>query len=213
MLKDLSDEQLVARIVKGQETGLDVEEEFTELYRRYSTYIKKIVRSIAKSSSLSMEEEDITQEVFRKLFNSGLHQYEGRKEASFRTFLATITKNVLMDKLRAKSRQDQAAQKITDEMSAAEKDQLEEQDTPAEIVQRRERLQLIMNALKNLVHTDFLDAVVIVLSNWGKMTDREIGSLFDMTEDSLHKWRHRAYDKLKQVFKQRFPNLHPEDVL
>lgn len=208
MPQNLSDEQLVAQIVQGQ---ADVEETFTELYRRHSTYVKNIVRSMVRNSSLAAEDEEITQELFRKLFQTGLRQYEGRQGASFRAFLTTVTKNAVRDTFRARSRQDHIEQEMADETRAAEKLHAGRQDTPRGVLEDQERFRLLMEALAGLAHTDFLDVVIIVLSTWGGLTDRAISGLFDMTADSVRKRRGRAYVKLRQVFKEW--NLRPEDVL
>lgn len=206
MLQDLPDEQLVAQIVQEQKAGRDVEGEFTELYRRYSPYVSRIVRSIVRQASLSHEDADLAQEVFRKLFEGGLRQYQGRQGASFKSFLTTVTKHAALDKLRASRRQAQTAQRAAEEARVAGRNRV----AAPGVGEERERQRLIMQVLADLAGTDFLNVVIIVLSVWGELTDRQIGSLFDMTEEAIRRRRTRTYDKLQALLKQQ--NLAPDDV-
>lgn len=207
MLQGLSDEQLVAQIAQRQGAGEDAEEECTELYRRYSAYVGKIVRSIVKNSSLSNEVDDITQTVFRKLFLSGLHQYEGRQGASFKGFLAEVTKNAVRDAFRARSRQEHTEQRAVE---AAYATRGERPQVPAEDADW-ERMRLIWRALTDMARANPLDAIIIMLSTSEGMTDRQIGGVYDMTDEAVRKRRTRSYAKLRQLLRER--HSAPEDVL
>jgi RNA polymerase sigma factor (sigma-70 family) len=206
MLQGLSDEQLVVQITQKQRANENVEEEFTELYQRYHTYVSRIVRSIVPRASLSDEVEDLAQEVFRKLFEGGLRQFEGRQGAPFRSFLRTVTQRAALDKLRASRRQEQTAQRAAEEARITGRNP----SAAPGVGEERERQRLIMQVLADLAGTEFLNVVIIVLSVWGELTDRQIGSLFDMTDEAIRKRRTRTYDTLQALLKQQ--NLAPDDV-
>lgn len=82
MKKTYTDEELVDRFIQSREAA-----DFTELYCRYS---RKVYQSCIRYLEDSIEAQDQTQEVFFKV----LKRLGGfRQEASFSTWLYTLTRN------------------------------------------------------------------------------------------------------------------------
>ncbi|WP_199624745.1 RNA polymerase sigma factor [Paenibacillus alkalitolerans] len=89
----VSDEQLVERIVRGEDTGL-----FRDLVERYQSYVFTFMyRSIGDRGAA----EDLAQETFIALYRS-LGSFRG--DAKFSTWLYRVAANVLHDELRRRKR-------------------------------------------------------------------------------------------------------------
>lgn len=89
-MQDLSDEQLVANYLKGNEQALEI------LVKRY---LKPIYSFIYKNIGNSPEAENITQGVFIKVWKN-LKKFNQQK--SFKSWMFTIAKNSCIDFLREK---------------------------------------------------------------------------------------------------------------
>jgi RNA polymerase sigma factor (sigma-70 family) len=230
---DLTDEQLIARIVNAQEAGGDPREECAELYARLYPYVKNIVRAMVRNTSLSGREDDFVQEIFLKLHAGSLRQYDGKRGATFKTFLHRVAKNVVIDGFRDVARQPTLSTEqqthsrhgVPGGTSEDTGEALLESDPvvpvrrrdrraaghisrwhePEEATAGHERLRLIMQALAEMARPKearFFDAVIIVLHDWGEMTDEMIGHLFGMPSDTVRQRRGRAYRQLREILKR-----------
>jgi RNA polymerase sigma-70 factor (ECF subfamily) len=108
---------------------------FTSLVRAYATPVHNYVLRLTGDRMLA---EDLTQEVFVRVLN-GLPKFSSR--CKFTTWLFQITKNRVLDELRARERRPQAAVSF-DEMPA-----MESYDQPAE---RIETIDAIWRAVQDL---------------------------------------------------------------
>ena len=108
---------------------------FTTLVRAYATPVHNYILRLTGDRTLA---EDLTQEVFVRVLN-GLPKFSSR--CKFTTWLFQITKNRVLDELRARERRPQAAVSF-DDMPA-----MESYDQPAE---RIETIDAIWRAVQDL---------------------------------------------------------------
>lgn len=89
-MQQLSDEQLVAEYLSGKETALAV------LIQRHT---KSVLYFVARFCGFGSEAEDVTQEVFIKVWKN-LKKFDKTKK--FKTWLYRIARNTAIDHLRTK---------------------------------------------------------------------------------------------------------------
>ena len=123
------DPELLRRAQKGDERA------FTALVRMYETPVHNYIFRLTGDRTLA---EDLTQEVFVRVMN-GLARFSLR--CKFTTWLFQVTKNRVLDELRARERRPQGVASF-DEMRA-----LETYDQPAE---RTETIDAIWRAIEDL---------------------------------------------------------------
>lgn len=87
-MSEEKDEKLVAKYLKGDEKSLEI------LIKRY---LKPVYSFVYKRVNNFQEAEDITQEVFVKMWKN-IRKF--KKEKNFRTWIFTIAKNTTIDFLR-----------------------------------------------------------------------------------------------------------------
>lgn len=96
LLNTLSDEEILPELIAGRA------EAFTVLYERYNRNIYQFVYKFVRSAALA---DDLTQEIFIKLWNN--RQQLGHVD-SFKGYLVTSAKNHTLDKLKAALRSEKA---------------------------------------------------------------------------------------------------------
>jgi RNA polymerase sigma-70 factor (family 1) len=95
-LSRLSDEELLPEFIAG------CDEAFTILYERYNRTVYQIIYKFVRSSTLA---EDLTQELFIKLWNN---RQQLSHMLSFKAFLLTSARNHTLDSLKAALRSEKA---------------------------------------------------------------------------------------------------------
>ena len=138
---------------------------FTSLVRAYTTPVHNYVLRLTGDRTLA---EDLTQDVFVRVLN-GLPKFSSR--CKFTTWLFQITKNRVLDELRARERRPQAAASF-DEMPA-----LESYDQPAERIETIDaiwravqelnpdlKMALLLRDVVGLPYSEIADALEITLA-------------------------------------------------
>jgi RNA polymerase sigma-70 factor (family 1) len=96
LLSTLSDEEILPELIAGRA------EAFTVLYERYNRNIYQFVYKFVRSAELA---EDLTQEIFIKLWNS---RQQLNHVESFKAFLFVSARNYTLDSLKAALRSEKA---------------------------------------------------------------------------------------------------------
>lgn len=153
-MQNKSDEQLIKDYLKGNEQALEV------LIKRY---LKPIYSFVYKNIGNPEAAEDITQEVFIKVWKKlALYRTsEASSGAGFKTWIFTIAKNSSIDFLRKKK----MAIAALNENSATEKNNF------LEIIEQKNFMARIHNALQELSPSY---RAIILLKNESNLTFREI---------------------------------------
>lgn len=153
----------------------------------YRTYYKDVYRFIISFTKLQDDAEDLTQEVFIRLFNSN-SIYRG--DSSMKTWLFTIAKNISLDHFRKQNRQVLFQDFIVNILPFIDKSVEEKVETMDEIGQ-------IYSKLKELKY-DY--RMVIVLRNMHDFSVKETASVLKWSESKVKVTYHRALKQLKQLF-------------
>ena len=131
--KDISDDQLVARISSGEY------ELFYLLIKRYQPLVKSIAFSMATAEN---EVEDLVQEGNIALF-SAVRSYQSQK-ASFGTFASICVKNAMIDVLRSSN----SKRKIPEGMLSSIHDvEVQDNNTPEKIFFDNEDYRILTDSI------------------------------------------------------------------
>jgi RNA polymerase sigma-70 factor, ECF subfamily len=158
------DPDVLRRAQKGDERA------FTAIVRTYETPVHNYILRLTGDRSLA---EDLTQEVFVRVMH-GLPRFSLR--CKFSTWLFQITKNRVLDELRARERRPQGVASF-DEMRA-----LETYDQPAE---RGEMIDAIWRAVENL-NPDL--KMALLLRDVVGLSYNDIADTLEITLSTV-KWR------------------------
>jgi RNA polymerase sigma-70 factor, ECF subfamily len=158
------DPDLLRRAQRGDEQA------FTEIVRAYETPVHNYVLRLTGDRTLA---EDLTQEVFVRVFN-GLPKFSAR--CKFTTWLFQVTKNRVLDELRARERRPQGMVAFDDVPP------LETYDQP---VERTETIDAIWRAVQDL-NPDL--KMALLLRDVVGMPYNEIADSLEITLATV-KWR------------------------
>ncbi|NWF88667.1 MAG: sigma-70 family RNA polymerase sigma factor [Ignavibacteriaceae bacterium] len=146
--------------------------------------------------------EDLTQEVFVKVFTS-IDQFKGNSKLSTWIYRIAITKS--LDYLRAQKRKKRFSFIRTE--SDGNEVQLEikapESQSPAQITELKERSKLLKEALDTLAENQ---RVAISLSKYEGMSTKEIAEILETTVPAVESLIHRAKRNLEKKLSAYFEN-------
>ncbi len=195
----MDENQIAASLVRGCLAGDGAAWE--NLVRRYNRKIYNICYRFTGSAD---EAEDLTQEVFIKVYRN-LDNFDASR-GSFMTWMATMTRNLLVDHFR-KTRQERA----TDSLDAApgeEEDSLtlasQLQATgpsPDSLVQSRQTQQMVQQALQKL-SPELREAVI--LRDLQDMDYREIAQALRVPEGTVKSRINRGRTELARVLSRMY---------
>ena len=141
------DQELLDRCLAGEDSAWEA------LLRAYT---RKIYNLCYRFTGRVEEAEDVTQEVFIKVFQT-LKSYQAA-QGSFATWLNRVARNHLVDHYR-RARKDRVTSSLEDELPAAEQ-RPSQQMEPTGQVESRERREVLQLALDKL-SPDLREAVIL----------------------------------------------------
>lgn len=150
-----------------------------ELYREYHAKVFGYIRS---KINVSQDAEDITADVFVKIFEK-LDTFDARK-ASLSTWIYTITKNTLTDYYR------------THRVFAEIPDTLSDDSSAEDTICSAEMLELLANALNTL---DERERDIIILRFYFGKTLRQISAQMGISYAYVKVLQNTAFSKLKNL--------------
>lgn len=180
------DPELVIRCLAGENSAWEV------LLRTHS---RKVYNLCYRFTGRTAEAEDLTQEVFIKIFQT-LRSYDAA-QGTFPTWLNRITRNHLVDHYR-RTKKDRVTSALEDEAG-----RLEEEPSPASEgtarVESRERKELLQAALMKL-SPDLREAVI--LRDLQDLDYEEIAQVLDVPEGTVKSRINRGRLELARVLKR-----------
>lgn len=183
--KSLSDEELVALIVETQDASL-----FGELYDRYGKKIYNKCYSFVKDTD---EIQDVTQDIFLKLFEQ-LHKYQGR--AKFSTWLYSFTYNFLVNYKKRES--EKKLGERWEKLNKNEKHLLQIEDVAEE-----DFFELKLSGLeKALDRIEPADKALLLLKYQDDVSVKDIQNLLQINESAVKMRLKRARIKLVNVYQK-----------
>lgn len=154
-------------------------EAFEKLYETYYMRVYSYVMTLAKKQHIA---EEITQETFYKAF-AAKNAFRGESNAM--TWLCTIAKNLFIDETRRQSKNVEMQSDMDTDSGTNIEHAVEDKDTSF-------RIHKVLHDLEEPYRE------VFELRVFGELSFREIGSIFQKTENWARVTYHRAKLKLQE---------------
>ena len=182
-----SEHSLIARCLKGDEASLE------ELVRLHSRQVYGLCFRFTGSGS---EAQDLSQEVFFRVFRT-LATFRAT-EGSFATWLARVTRNLLIDHYR-RTRQDRVTGSIEDQLPMLELDGPAAPKRPDQAVAGREASEILQTGLQRL-SPELREAVI--LRDLQDMEYREIARTLEIPEGTVKSRINRGRAELARLLRK-----------
>jgi RNA polymerase sigma-70 factor (ECF subfamily) len=164
------DSNLIARCLRGDETAW---EELVRLHTR------KVYGLCYRFTGNGQEAQDLTQEVFLRIFRT-LKTFQSA-EGSFATWLARVTRNLLIDNYR-RTRQERVTDSIEEQLPVLEEAGAAASERPDRAVAGREASEILQATLQKL-SPELREAVI--LRDLQEMEYREIAGVLGIPEGTV----------------------------
>jgi RNA polymerase sigma-70 factor, ECF subfamily len=181
------DSSLVSRCLCGDESAWE------DRVRLHSRRVYGLCYRFTNSGS---ESQDLTQEVFLRVFRT-LHSFRAA-EGSFGTWLARLTRNLLIDHYR-RTRQDRVTDSLEDQLSVVGDAGAAATARPDHAVAGREASEILQAALQKL-SPDLREAVI--LRDLQEMEYREIAHVLVIPEGTVKSRINRGRAELARLLRK-----------
>ena len=181
------DFSLVARCLRGDETAWE------ELVRLHTRKVYGLCYRFTNSAS---EAQDLTQDVFLRVFRT-LRTFRAA-EGSFATWLARLTRNLLIDHYR-RTRQERVTDSLEDQLPVIEEGGATASVRPDAAVAGREASDILQATLQKL-SPDLREAVI--LRDLQEMEYREIASVLAIPEGTVKSRINRGRAELARLLRK-----------
>lgn len=184
--KNIEDEELVAHIVKTNNTHL-----FAILYDRYSNVVYNKCLSFAKSTE---EAQDLTHDVFVLLF-AKLKTF--KNNSKFSTWLYSFTYNFCVNYVQRDLKKRNQKFVLTDEVGQYQDANEIDEVTDEEIFQLQS--DKLSKALKEI---DPNDKMILMMKYQDDMSIKEIKEVLELGESAVKMRLSRAKNRLVEIYKK-----------
>lgn len=181
-VKNDEDIQLMLRFKEGDGHA------FAEIFNKYK---KGVLNTIYRIIGNKDEAEDLSQEVFLKIYNAG-RRY--RADAEFKTYLNKIVVNTSISYLRRKK----ILQFVSLDIFSKDKEQQGKTLDPEDIQMRKELKSVIKNAILQLPTNQ---RIALTLKIYNNLSYEEIANIIDLTPQAVKSLIFRAKENLKRILK------------
>jgi len=178
---------LVSRCLSGDEAAWE------ELVRLHTRQVYGLCYRFTGSGA---EAQDLTQEVFLRVFRT-LRSFRS-EEGSFGTWLARVTRNLLIDHYR-RTRQERVTDPIEDQLTVLEEKGATASERPDHAVAGREASRILQAALQKL-SPDLREAVI--LRDLQEMEYREIADVLGIPEGTVKSRINRGRAELARLLRR-----------
>jgi RNA polymerase sigma-70 factor, ECF subfamily len=178
--------ELLNRCLAGEDSAWEV---------LLKAYTRKIYNLCYRFTGRSEEAEDVTQEIFIKVFQT-LKTYQAA-QGSFATWLNRVARNHLVDHYR-RARKDRVTSSLEDELTEAEQKPSPQME-PAGQVESRERREVLQLALDKL-SPDLREAVI--LRDLHDLDYEEIAQVLSVPQGTVKSRINRGRLELGRVLKR-----------
>jgi len=181
------DSSLVARCLRGDDTAWE------ELLR---THTRKVYGLCYRFTGSGSEAQDLTQEVFLRVFRT-IKTFRSA-EGSFGTWLARVTRNLLIDHYR-RTRQERITDSIEGQLPTIEETGAASAARPDQALAGREASEILQAALQKL-SPDLREAVI--LRDLQEMEYREIAGVLEIPEGTVKSRINRGRAELARLLRK-----------
>ena len=192
-----TDKTLVERCLTGDETAWD------QLVRAHT---RKVYSLCYRFTNSDAEAQDLTQEVFLRIFRS-VKSFRS-EEGSFGTWLARLTRNLLIDNYR-RTRQDRVTDSIEVQMPMLE-EELAATARPDGLVVGREAREHLQWGLQKL-SPELRET--LILRDLQEMEYREIAEVLQIPEGTVKSRLNRARTELARVLRKKLGSGRGFDIM
>ena len=182
-----SEQSLISRCLRGDEAGWE------ELVRSHTRQVYGLCFRFTGSGA---EAQDLTQEVFLRVFRM-LKTFRA-VEGSFNTWLARVTRNLLIDHYR-RTRQDRATGSIEEQLPMLEEEGPAAARRPDQAVAGREASEILQATLQRL-SPELREAVI--LRDLQEMEYREIAQTLGIPEGTVKSRINRGRAELARLLRK-----------
>ena len=181
------DQPLVSRCLGGDEAAWE------ELVRQHTRQVYGLCFRFTNSAN---EAQDLTQEVFLRVFRT-IKSFRSA-EGSFGTWLARVTRNLLIDNYR-RTRQQRITDSIEDQLPVLEQAGTSGAYRPDQALAGREASEILQATLQKL-SPDLREAVI--LRDLQEMEYREIAEVLDIPEGTVKSRINRGRAELARLLRK-----------
>jgi RNA polymerase sigma-70 factor (ECF subfamily) len=181
------DQSLVSRCLDGDEAAWE------DLVRQHTRQVYGLCFRFTNSSQ---EAQDLTQEVFLRVFKT-IKTFRSA-EGSFGTWLARVTRNLLIDHYR-RTRQQRVTDSIEDQLPVLEQEGTAGNARPDQALAGREASEILQVTLQKL-SPDLREAVI--LRDLQEMEYREIAEVLDIPEGTVKSRINRGRAELARLLRK-----------
>jgi RNA polymerase sigma-70 factor (ECF subfamily) len=182
-----SDSSLVSRCLRGDETAWE------DLVRLHTRKVYALCYRFTGSGS---EAQDLTQEVFLRVFRT-IKSFQS-DEGSFATWLARVTRNLLIDHYR-RTRQERVTDSIEEQLPMLEEVGAGAPARPDHALAGREASEILQATLQKL-SPDLREAVI--LRDLQEMEYREIAAVLQIPEGTVKSRINRGRAELARLLRK-----------
>jgi RNA polymerase sigma-70 factor (ECF subfamily) len=186
-LIDSLDHSLVSRCLDGDEAAWE------ELVRQYTRQVYGLCFRFTNSTQ---EAQDLTQDVFLRVFKT-IKSFRSA-EGSFHTWLARVTRNLLIDHYR-RTRQERVTDSIEEQLPMLEEAGGAAAPRPDQVLAGREASEILQATLQRL-SPDLREAVI--LRDLQEMEYREIAEVLDIPEGTVKSRINRGRAELARLLRK-----------
>jgi RNA polymerase sigma-70 factor (ECF subfamily) len=187
ILTDSLDQPLVSRCLDGDEAAWE------ELVRQHTRQVYGLCFRFTNSAQ---EAQDLTQEVFLRVFKT-IKTFRSA-EGSFHTWLARVTRNLLIDHYR-RTRQERVTDSIEEQLPMLEEAGGAAAVRPDQALAGREAAAILQATLQKL-SPDLREAVI--LRDLQEMEYREIAGVLDIPEGTVKSRINRGRAELARLLRK-----------
>jgi RNA polymerase sigma-70 factor (ECF subfamily) len=182
-----SNHSVISRCLSGDETAW---EELVRLHTR------QVYGLCLRFTGSNQEAQDLTQEVFLRVFRT-LQSFRAA-EGSFGTWLARVTRNLLIDHYR-RTRQDRATDSIEEQLPMLEESGAASPARPDQALAGREAGEILQASLQRL-SPELREAVI--LRDLQEMEYREIAQVLEIPEGTVKSRINRGRAELGRLLRK-----------
>jgi RNA polymerase sigma-70 factor (ECF subfamily) len=186
-LIDSLDQPLVSRCLDGDEAAWE------DLVRQHTRQVYGLCFRFTNSAQ---EAQDLTQDVFLRVFKT-IKTFRSA-EGSFHTWLARVTRNLLIDHYR-RTRQERVTDSIEDQLPMLEEAGGTAAARPDRVLAGREAREILQATLQKL-SPDLREAVI--LRDLQEMEYREIAEVLDIPEGTVKSRINRGRAELARLLRK-----------
>jgi RNA polymerase sigma-70 factor, ECF subfamily len=187
ILIDSLDQPLVSRCLDGDEAAWE------ELVRQHTRQVYGLCFRFTNSAQ---EAQDLTQDVFLRVFKT-IKTFRSA-EGSFHTWLARVTRNLLIDHYR-RTRQERVTDSIEEQLPMLQEKGAAAAGRPDQALAGREAGEILQTTLQKL-SPDLREAVI--LRDLQEMEYREIAEVLDIPEGTVKSRINRGRAELARLLRK-----------